>query len=207
VFHTTKLLSNLRHAPEERKRREELSYQCPVICFASVQCSKDAYDLMDKTVMPTIKLQLLELQRSSLVTVYHTRNMRQCFRSYMVPSSICPGTMAFMINGEGENRVRCMTFAHGGQDAPRFGLIDLVDPIFNDVPHFQLGAKVTVSSFNELFIGNLAFLAMLIGMNNSSGSHCLVCLKKGSEFNCNHKQCTKHTKETLEYSLEQYNPS
>jgi hypothetical protein len=60
--------------------------------------------------------------------------------------------------------------------------------MFNGVPHFELGSKVTVSSFNELFIADLAFLAMLIGMNNSSGSHCLMCLKKGSEFNCNHNQ-------------------
>jgi hypothetical protein len=80
-------------SPEERKQRQELGYQCPVICFASVECSKDSYDLMDKTVMPRVKAQLLELQHKSLVTVFHRKNYRTCFRSYMVPSCILPATI------------------------------------------------------------------------------------------------------------------
>jgi hypothetical protein len=151
--------------PEERKTRKELSYQCPVVCFASVQCSKDAFDLMNQTVMPTIKQQLLQLQQSSLVTVFHTRNMQNCFRSFMVPSSIRPSTIAFLLKTINGDNIPCMTFAHGEEPNPIFGSIDIVDQVFHDIPFFELGAKVTVTKFNELFIGDLAFLAMLIGMN------------------------------------------
>ena len=45
---------------------------------------------------------------------------------------------------------------------------------------------------------------MLIGMNNSSGSHCLMCMFKGSQFNCNHNSLTKRTKESLVECLEEY---
>lgn len=40
--------------PELRKTKEDLGYHCPVIQFASIQCSKDAFELMDKTVMPMV---------------------------------------------------------------------------------------------------------------------------------------------------------
>lgn len=65
-----------------------------------------------------------------------------------------------------------MTFAYydgSSGDHLEFGSISLKEPL-NDVPYFELAAVMTVSRFNELFIGDLAFLAMLIGMNNSSGT-------------------------------------
>jgi hypothetical protein len=184
-----------------------------VVTFASVQCTKDAYDLMNSTVMPMIKQQLTDLQRSSVVVVYHQKNMTKTFRSYIVPSSIRPATIAFLqqtneaaVAGTvNNNNSITMTFAYGEDiTAPTFGSIKIQDPVFIDVPHFELGAKIIVSCFNELFIGDLAFLAMLIGMNNSSGAHCLMCMFKGTQFNCNHNSITKRTKESLIECLEEY---
>ena len=43
--------------------------------------------------------------------------------------------------------------------------------------------KEVASNFNDLYVGDLAFLAMAIGMKNSSGAHCAHCLLKASEFN------------------------
>jgi hypothetical protein len=46
---------------------------------------------------------------------------------------------------------------------------------------------------------------MLIGMNKSSGAHCLMCMFKGSEFNCpQHTILPARTKEALVECLEQY---
>jgi hypothetical protein len=200
-------------SPYVRKEKKQLGYQCPVITFASVQCTKDAYDLMDNTVMPLIKQQLVDLQGSSLVVVYHQKNVSKAYRSYMVPSSIRPGTMAFLqetdqeamdIDGDNNNRPIRMTFAYGGVNELSFGSISIDDPVFKDVPFFELHAKIIVTAFNELFIGDLAFLAMLIGMNNSSGAHCLMCMFKGSQFNCNHNSVTKRTKESLVQCLEEF---
>lgn len=37
---------------------------------------------------------------------------------------------------------------------------------------------VVVSNFNDLHVGDLAFLSMTIGANNSSGAHSIHCLGK-----------------------------
>ena len=179
-------------SPAVWKHKEQLSYHCPLIVFASVQCTTDAYNLMDSTVMPKVKEQLLELKHSSVVTVYHQLNMTNAFRSYVVPSTIRPGTIGFIVQDAGM-QIITMTFSHG--KIGTFGSIEIDDPVFTGVPYYELGARVVISGFNELFIGDLAFLAMLIGMNHSSGSHCLMCMKKGSEFNCDHNINNLQTKE------------
>jgi hypothetical protein len=48
--------------PAVQKEKRQLSYQCPVVVFASVECSADAYSLMDSTVMPMVKQQLKEVK-------------------------------------------------------------------------------------------------------------------------------------------------
>ena len=62
-------------SPAIRKQKKQLSYQCPIVVFGSVECSTDAYDLMNNTVMPLVKEQLKELQKSCMVTVYHRFEM------------------------------------------------------------------------------------------------------------------------------------
>jgi hypothetical protein len=125
----------------------------------------------------------------------------------MVPSTIHPGTVGFLeavCDAGTGTTVPTMTFAHRNVgDAPTFGSVKLDDPMFVGVPFYKLGAKVVINAFNELFIGDLAFLAMLIGMNHSLGSHCLMCLLKGSEFNCEHNHLTLQTKEKLVECLEE----
>ncbi len=64
--------------------------------FANVQCSKDTYDLMDSTVMPSIKQQISQLNSSSVVVVYHQKNMTKSFRSYIVPASIHEANITFL---------------------------------------------------------------------------------------------------------------
>ena len=88
-----------------------------------------------------------------------------------------------------------MTYSFGNnQQQPSFGSIRVDDPAFADVPHFELEAKVVISSFKQLFIGDLAFLAILVGMNHSAGAHCLLCTSKASEFNCTIEKTTVSTR-------------
>jgi hypothetical protein len=78
-----------------------------------------------------------------------------------------------------------MTFSFGAEgQLPEFGSIALDDPVFEGVHFFELRSRLVVTTFNELFIGDLAFLAMLIGMNKSAGAHCLMCMCKAADFNC-----------------------
>jgi len=63
-----------------------------------------------------------------------------------------------------------------------------------------------ISNFNDLHVGDLAFLAMAIGMNNSAGAHCVHCIKKASDFNT--AEIFPHevrTKPSLTTSLNEFN--
>jgi hypothetical protein len=164
---------------------------------------------MNNTVMPMVKEQLIELKKSSIVTVYHIKQPSNVFRSYTVPKSIRRNTIAFLQEpvANSEEKKSVMTFAYEDPTHPgleTFGAIHIDDDIFQGVPFFELSARIVISCFNELFIGDLAFLAMLIGMNNSSGAHCLICMLKKSEFNCEHTQLTPRTKQSLAHCLEEY---
>ena len=177
-------------SPLVRKEKQLLGYQCPVVTFASVECSTDAFELMNKTIMPRVKQQLIELDNSSMVTVYHRTNFTKAFRSYMVPSTISTSTIAFKrVEGEGEYTNLgsiLMTYSFGNnQQQPSFGSIRVDDPVF---------AEVVISFLKQLFIGDLAFLAMLVGMNHSAGAHCLLCTSKASEFNCTIEKTTASTR-------------
>jgi len=80
-------------------------------------------------------------------------------------------------------------------------------------PHFDIEVvpsftpfrtSVVVSNFHDLCVGDLAFLAMAIGMNNSAGAHCVHCLKGASQFNCNLTTQDIRTKASLTTCLNDY---
>jgi hypothetical protein len=123
-------------SPQVRKQDgNKLSMQCPVVQFASVRCSKDAYDLMDSTVMPAIKSELNQLKKSSILTVFHTKNVTGCFRSYTVPSSILLNTVAFRSNQDVQSTTMTFAYYYGSSvDRLEFGSITLKEPL-NDVFH------------------------------------------------------------------------
>jgi len=78
---------------------------------------------------------------------------------------------------------------------------------FEDIPAFiGFNAKIVVSNFHDLCVGDLAFLAMAIGMNNSAGAHCVHCFKAARQFNCDlmHPQDIR-TKGSLIACLNQHN--
>ena len=138
--------------------------------------------------MPIIKQQISDLESTSIITVHHRRNLMKVFRSYSVPSTILVHTVFFRheqavtdVNGSILHSPILMTFSYG--DSSSIGSLQIDDTVFDGVKYFELGAKVVISSFNSLFIGDLAFLAMLIGMNSSSGSHCLLCMTSRKDFN------------------------
>jgi hypothetical protein len=182
-------------SPAERKEKKDLGYGCPIIQFASVECTKDAYELLDLTIMPKIKREITELDTSAVLTVFDCLRPRQAYHSFIVPSTIHLSTIAFT------EAPKTLRFAYSGHsdEPPGHRVIQLDDVlIFKDISHLQLSAKLVVRNFNQLYVGDLAFLAMLIGMNNSAGDHCLLCMHKGSEFNCDHSSMERRTKEKLD---------
>jgi len=48
-------------SPQQRKERKELNWRCPTMQIASIDCSKDSFELLLNTVMPSIKSHLMSL--------------------------------------------------------------------------------------------------------------------------------------------------
>lgn len=61
-----------------------------------------------------------------------------------------------------------MQYTYGEHHILSFGQLDLSLEMFDGIKTSDLCGKVVVASFNLLFIGDLAFLAMLLGMVGSA---------------------------------------
>jgi hypothetical protein len=151
--------------------------------------------------MPTVRQQMSDLENKSVVTVFDKTNPRQKFCSFMVPSSI---NQAIAFKRGTDNTRSIMTYSYGDNDASQRTIV-LEDP-FEGVEFFHLDAKVVVSCFNQLYIGDLAFLALLLGMNHSSGAWCLLCKLLGAQFNPGPDKAPPQarTKETLKECLAKF---
>jgi len=184
-------------SPEERKERGELNYRCPTIQIASIECSKDNFELLANAVMPEIKRQLIQLRNSSAFVVYSYRTPRKHRKVFILPQHLTAVSM---------------TLSHNHLSYLEVG----VNKTINLVPYFNMedddflfqDLRVTkiISCFHDLYVGDLAFLSMSIGMNNSSGAHCTLCKKKAREFNCEAINPEDvRTKASLTQSLNEFN--
>jgi len=52
------------------------------------------------------------------------------------------------------------------------------------LPVGDIQVKRVITHFHDLCVGDLAFLAMAIGMNNSAGAHCVHCKRPAKSFDC-----------------------
>lgn len=55
--------------PELRKKKDDLSYGCPIAKFCHVQCKKDSYRIIDKTVAMQLNDSIVYLKKSRLIMV------------------------------------------------------------------------------------------------------------------------------------------
>ena len=172
--------------------------------MASIDCSKDTYEILSNTVLPQVRRHINSLKKSSVLTVYHKNDERK-FKSFIVPASIERCT-AVIITGGDSNKKAHLKYVYTDDNGEIQQQIEDISLHFTDVPFFLLNARVVLSTFHDFYIGDLAFLAMLLGMTNSSGHHCLLCEAPAKDFNC-HPDTTLsklRTKERLRLCLEQY---
>ena len=54
---------------------------------------------------------------------------------------------------------------------------------------WNLRVKRVVSNFYDLYIGDIAFLATILGMESSKACYCLLCTLGASQFNCDLEDC------------------
>ena len=166
--------------------------------IASIDCSKDSFELLSNTAMPRIKSQLIALRNCSAHVVYSTRHPTRYKKAFLWPKTLDLWSLGT------QNEI--LSFSVTGQSQ----FVDLTlyfDAETDDDFSFKdLRIKRVITHFNDLYVGDLAFLAMVIGMNNSAGAHCIHCKKKAMEFNCDHIHPQDiRTKESLTESLNEYN--
>jgi len=80
-------------SPQERKRRGDLNWLCPTLLIASIDCSKDTFELLSNTVMPHIKRQLIALRNSCAVVVYSTSQPSKHCKAFLLPKILQKETL------------------------------------------------------------------------------------------------------------------
>jgi len=186
-------------SPQERKARGELNYNCPTIQIASIDCSKDSFELLSNTLMPTLKQQMTQLRNSSSFVIYSYKKPGKYRKTFLLPKDCSWHNMLFHDNQ--------MSFQVGDNiNVQTIALTGYFDFEAEDLALTDLRASKIITNFNDLYVGDLAFLAMAIGMNNSAGAHCIQCLRKAADFNCDqiHPQDVR-TKASLTECLNEFN--
>jgi len=184
-------------SPQVRKERGELNYRCPTIQIASIDCTKDSYELLSRTVMSLIKSQMIRLRNSADFVIYSVKHPKIYRKAFLFPKFL--NTASFVLQG------KVMSYREGMHHK----VIDLgvyFDSVTTgaDFAFGDLRTSKVVGNFHDLYVGDLAFLAMAIGMNNSSGAHCIQCTKKAREFNCDQINDVR-TKASLTECVNEFN--
>jgi len=183
-------------SPQERKERGDLSYRCPTIQIASIDCTKDSFELLSNTVMPRLREQLHSLRNSCALVAYSAQHPSKLNKAFLIPKTFCRQSIRIQHN--------LLKYRVGGEERT----IDLnaCFAMENNHSFASFRIRIVVSNFNDLCVGDLAFLAMVIGMNNSAGAHCIHCMKKATEFDCEELLAQDiRTKGSLTTCLNEYN--
>jgi len=75
-------------SPEERKRRGQLNWRCPIIQITSIDCTKDTFELLVNTTMPRIKAQLINLRNCAAFVLYSTRQPMKYKKVFLLPKHL-----------------------------------------------------------------------------------------------------------------------
>jgi hypothetical protein len=168
-------------SPKVRKELRQLNEQCPTLPIASINCSKDTYEILQRTVMPQVRIDINELRGSSVVAVYDTTSPRDRFKCCAVPKTVMLETL-FVMQQPNKNNSIVLKYHYRnifGESEER--TINL-DSDFEVSAH-QLNVKLVVTNFHDFYVGDLAFLAMLLGMVRSEHQQCILCTTRATDFN------------------------
>jgi hypothetical protein len=188
-------------SPATRKEKRDMSLSCPQIQISYIDCKKDRYELLKNTVMPEANRIYKKLKQSSILLAYDRRNPT-FQKAFIVPSDIQQNSIRFDMTG---------TLNYMADEWHSVILPETRKPAVEQLANMEF--KVVVKSFQGFLIGDLAFLATVLGLNNSDGYHCVLCEQNGRSFNCSDEQVnnslrtSKSNHELLEKFLSRRNKS
>ena len=165
---------------EERKKRGDLSYGCPIVKIAHVQCKKDTYRIIKNTLITTLQDSITHLRGSRCVIVCDKQ--RRHVQTFLVPVE------ATAIHVDDRHNL-CYT------DADRVEIQVPLDMQFHDTTDFCIDASI--KQIKPYITGDLALYALLLGKPNSSGSWCTWCDARSIWFGIKDKM-----KDAITWTLE-----
>ncbi len=190
----------------ERKKRRDLSYECPIVQIACCKCAKDKYIVLKETVMPRLESDIAKVQASCAIVLYNGTDIKGPRKVYLVPKGINANTVTFLDGGLGDGGGGGIQFHVTGQSDPVTIPFLGRSPITR-VKRWNLQVKKIVSNFYNFYIGTIAFLATILGMEGSKAYYCLLCAAGAIlGFNCEWAVCVakKRMTENMEVALLQY---
>jgi hypothetical protein len=167
-FHAKTHLSS----PLERKKRDDLSFGCPLIPMCNLECRKDTHGLLSKTVMKSVSDGIKKLLESACIVIHNSIKGTDYCKAILVSANI--DKVELGLSGK--------TFRYTETASPNeWTEIPIPEELFG--PNAR--ATKVVSSFHDLYVGDLAFFALTLGMPGASSGRCLSCNLTSANFNIN----------------------
>jgi hypothetical protein len=163
-------------SPQARKELGDLSHNCPIIQTRFVECKKDNFEILEKTVT-----KLLEDARERLVQmctlVVHSMTDLFINKCYLMPNEIDMTTASLQTSPAGLGKrikYQCIPGRCKQQQNcnPAQSHIKELSEVFNDIELTELRVTKAVSKCNDYNLGDLEFLANMIGMLHCTGANC-----------------------------------
>jgi hypothetical protein len=146
------------------------------------------------------------VQASCAIVLYDGTDIKAPRKVYLVPKGINVNTVTFLNGGLSDGGGGGIPFHVTGQSEPVTIPFLGRSPITR-VKRWNLRVKKIVSNFYDFYIGDIAFLATILGMEGSEAYYCLLCAAGAIlGFNCEWEDCVekKRTTENMEAALLQY---
>jgi hypothetical protein len=161
------------------------------ICHTDARCAEDQHDLLEQTIAPKLDEHMRAMQNGSVVVVHDKTNLEQR-KSHLVPTNIDMKSIKFTP----ENKLVCRI---DGSDEQ----VEVDVDLWEDSSCWNLLVTKVMSKWNDLHVGDLALLALCLGMVSSDCHHCIFCEWNGRTFNCDcHAEEQRTNAKILECQLE-----
>jgi hypothetical protein len=153
---------------QRRKELGDLSHDCPILQTGFVECKKDKFEILEKTVTKPLE-DARERLIQSCALVAHSVTDLFIIKCCLIPNEIDMTTASLQISPVGVGKrikYRCVPGRCKQQQKcnPTQLHIKELSEVFNDVELTELRVAKSVSKFNDYYFGDLEFLANMIGM-------------------------------------------
>ena len=167
-FHAKPHLSS----PHERKERGDLSFGCPLTPMCNLECRKDTHGLLESTVMKTVSNGIEKLLKSACIVIHNSRRGTEFCKATLVPASADINNMKLGLNGKSFQYTEIMS-------PNEWKAISIPEELWGP----DATATKVISCFHDLYVGDLAFFAVILGMPGQSSGRCLSCNITSANFN------------------------